>query len=111
VTDAELPVMTATSKTLSISVSGPVITALRPDRGPSFGFTPVEITGTGLSCPKGQAGCHVSVTFGGKQALVVLARADEIVVLDPSGRGKVTVTVTVGEVSSQGTAFTYELFL
>jgi hypothetical protein len=114
VTDSELPVMTATSKTLSISVSGPVITALRPDRGPSFGFTPVVITGTGLSCPAGQAGCHVKVSFGGKAAFVVFLRADEIVVLDPSGRGKVTVTVSVGEVSSQATAattFTYEVFL
>jgi hypothetical protein len=117
VTDAEFPAMKATSATLSISVSGPVISALRPDRGPSFGFTPVVITGTGLSCPAGQprrAGCRVKVAFGGKSALVVLARADVIFVIDPSGTGQVTVKVTVGGVSSPATAattFTYEVFL
>jgi hypothetical protein len=113
VTDSELPVMTATSQTLSISVAGPVITRLRPDRGPSFGFTAVVITGTGLSCPPRQAGCRVTVTFGGKRAFVMFARAHEIVVLDPSGRGKVTVTVSVDGVSSPATAattFTYERF-
>jgi hypothetical protein len=114
VTDDQSPPVTATSQTLSITVSGPVITKLQPDRGPSFGFTPVVITGTGLSCRAGQAGCHVKVTFGGKAAFVVFVRADEVVALDPSGRGTVTVTVTVGGVSSQATAataFTYEVFL
>ncbi len=101
-----------TTPTLSISVSGPVITKLQPDRGPSFGLTPVVITGTALSGPAGGRSCTVTVTFGGRRALVVLARADEIVRLDPSGRG--TVTVTVGGVSSQATAattFTYLRFL
>jgi len=114
VRDSELPVMTATSQTLSISVSGPVITALRPDSGPTFGDTPVLITGTGLSCPVGRARCRVSVTFGGKPAVVVGVRPDVILVVDPAGTGKVTVTVTAGGVSSRATAvtaFTYVRFL
>ena len=112
VTDAENPAMT-TSATFSISVSGPVITSLRPASGPAYGDTPVVISGTGLSCPAGQAGCRVSVTFGGKPAAVVLVRANEIFVIDPAGTGTVTVTVTVGGVSSQATAaaeFTYRGF-
>jgi polyisoprenoid-binding protein YceI len=114
VTDSESPAMTATSGTLSISVSGPVITAIRPDSGPSFGFTPVLITGTGLSCPAGDHSCRVTVTFGGRRALVALVRSGEIVALSPAGSGTVTVTVTVGGVSSQATAvttFTYVRFL
>jgi hypothetical protein len=112
VNDSESPPMTATSQTLSISVSGPVITELKPDSGPVYGDTPVVITGTGLSCPAGQAGCKVTVTFGGKPAIVELVRADEILVVSPaSGTNEtVTVTVTVGGVSSQATAadqFTY----
>ena len=107
VTDAEKPAMTA-STALSISVSGPVITSLRPDSGPTYGDTPVVITGTGLSCPAGRAGCRVSVTFGGKPALVEFDRANEILLVDPPGTGTVTVTVTVGGVSSQPTEFTYQ---
>ena len=113
VTDSESSKVTA-SATFSISVSGPVITGLRPDRGPSFGFTPVVITGTGLSCPAHQRGCKVTVTFGGRRALVVLVRATSIWVLTPPGTGTVTVTVTVGGVSSQATVvgrFTYLRFL
>ncbi len=112
VTDAETPAMT-TSATFSISVSGPVIASLRPASGPAYGGTPVVISGTGLSCPAGQAGCRVSVTFGGKPAAVVLVRANEIFVVDPPGTGTVTVIVTVGGVSSQATAaaeFTYRGF-
>ena len=59
VTDAESPAMTA-SQPLSISVSGPVITSLRPASGPTYGDTPVIITGTGLSCPPGVRGCTVT---------------------------------------------------
>jgi Putative Ig domain/IPT/TIG domain len=107
VTDAENPAMTA-SQTLSISVSGPVITAIRPDSGPVFGFTALEITGTGLSCPARQAGCKVTVTFGGKPAVVNPVRSDLILAVSPPGAkaGTVTVTVTVGGVSSQATAVT-----
>jgi Putative Ig domain/IPT/TIG domain len=105
VTDAESPAMTA-SAALSISVSGPVITSLRPDSGPTYGDTPVIISGTGLSCPAGAAGCRVSVTFGGKPALVEFVRPGEIGVVDPAGSGTVTVTVTVGGVSSQATTVT-----
>jgi hypothetical protein len=114
VTDSTSPATTATSQTLSISVSGPVITGLRPDRGPFFGSTPVLITGTGLSCPPFQRRCRVTVTFGQRRALVVLARPTRILVLAPAGSGTVPVTVTVGGVSSQATAattFTYLRFL
>jgi hypothetical protein len=113
VNDDESPPMTV-SQAFSISVSGPVITAIKPDSGPTYGDTPVIITGTGLSCPAGQAGCKVTVTFGGKPGLVELARADEILVYSPAGSGTVTVTVTVGGVSSQATAvttFTYKFVL
>jgi hypothetical protein len=110
VTDSENPAMTATA-TLWISVSGPVITALRPDSGPFFGLTPVLITGTGLSCPPGQRGCRVTVTFGQRRALVVLDRPTKIWVMSPAGSGTVTVTVTVGGVSSQPATFTYLWFL
>jgi Putative Ig domain/IPT/TIG domain len=111
VTDSQSPAMTA-SKTLSISVSGPVITAIRPDSGPVTGFTPLEITGTGLSCPARDTGCKVTVTFGGKPAVVNPVRSDLILADSPPGTraGTVTVTVTVGGVSSQATAatkFTY----
>jgi large repetitive protein len=109
VTDAENPAMTA-SAALSISVSGPVITSLRPASGPTYGDTPVVISGTGLSCPAGAAGCTVTVTFGGKPAVVEFVRPGEIGVISPPGSGTVTVTVTVGGVSSQATAadqFTY----
>jgi hypothetical protein len=111
VTDAESPAMTAT-QVLSISVSGPVITALRPDHGSSFGGTVVEITGTGLACPRHERfSCRVSVTFGGHRALVLFASSTAIWVIAPRGHGTVQVTVTVGGVSSQATAaglFTYE---
>ncbi len=106
VTDGEATV----SAPLSISVSGPVITALRPDTGPVYGDTPVIITATDLSCPAGQARCPLSVTFGGKPAVVEFVRGDDIYVVDPAGTGTVAVTVTVGGVSSQATAatkFTY----
>jgi hypothetical protein len=109
VTDAENPAMTA-SQPLSISVSGPVITSLRPASGPTYGDTPVIITGTGLSCPAGLRGCTVTVAFGGHPALVAFVRPGEIGVISPPGAGTVTVTVTVGGVSSQATAagrFTY----
>jgi hypothetical protein len=105
VTDAESPAMTA-SAALSISVSGPVITSLRPDSGPTYGDTPVIISGTGLSCPAGAPGCRVSVTFGGKPALVEFVGPGEIGVVDPAGSGTVAVTVTVGGVSSQATTVT-----
>ena len=113
VTDAESPAVTA-SQPLSISVSGPVITGLRPASGPTYGDTPVIITGTGLSCPAGVRGCTVTVTFGGHPALVAFVRPGEIGVISPPGSGTVTVTVTVGGVSSQATAsdrFTYVGFL
>jgi len=110
VTDAEDPAMTAT-KALSISVSGPVITALKPDSGPAFGYTGVRIIGTGLACPPGKLSCQVSVSFGGNLAQEIWVTPDEIWVVDPAGTGTVNVTVTVGGVSSQATAagkFTYE---
>ena len=113
VTDAENPAMTA-SATFSISVSGPVITALRPASGPTFGDTPVIITGTGLSCPAGVRGCTVTVTFGGHPAAVAFVRPGEIGVISPPGTGTVDVVVTVGGVSSQVTPadrFTYRGFL
>ncbi len=115
VTDAENPAMTAT-KTLSITVSGPVITAagasritvrrsgrrLRPDYlGPGYR----------LARATGSRSCRVSVSFGGHPALVVFVTPTEIAVVAPPGTGTVTVTVTVGGVSSQATAateFTYE---
>jgi Putative Ig domain/Glycine rich protein/IPT/TIG domain len=109
VTDAESPAMTA-SAALAITVSGPVITSLRPDSGPQYGDTPVIITGTGLSCPAGESGCKVTVTFGTHPALVEFVRTGEIGVVSPAGTGTVTVTVTVGGVSSQATEadqFTY----
>jgi hypothetical protein len=108
-TDSESPAMTA-SAALSVSVTGPVITELRPDSGPAYGRTPVIIVGTGLSCPRIAARCQVRVTFGGRPALVEFVRPGEIRVIDPAGSRTVTVTVTVGRVSSQATAateFTY----
>ena len=109
VTDAESPAVTA-SRALSISVSGPVVTALTLELGvPAY----VLITGTGLACPPGEPSCRVSVSFGDHRALVVFVRPTEIVVLLPAGSGTVTVTVTVGGVSSQATAateFTYRGF-
>jgi len=111
VTDAENPAMTA-AKTLSITVSGPVITALKPDHGLSFGGTLVQITGTGLACPRHERfSCRVSVTFGSHRAFVLFASPTAILVIAPSGHGTVQVTVTVGGVSSQATAaglFTYQ---
>ena len=110
VTDAESTPMTAT-KMLSISVSGPVISALKPDHGPSFGGTVVEITGTGLACPRHDRSCRVSVTFGGHRAFVLSASPPAILVIAPPGHGTVQVTVTVGGVSSQATTaglFTYQ---
>jgi len=111
VTDAENPAMTAT-KTLSITVSGPVITGLRPDHGPSFGGTLVQITGTGLACPRSERfSCRVSVTFGSHWAFVLFASSAAIWVIAPPGHGAVQVTVKVGGVSSQATAaglFTYQ---
>ena len=110
VTDSESPAVTAKA-TLSISVSGPVIAALRPDHGPSFGGSVVEITGTGLACPRHDRSCRVRVTFGGHRAFVLFASSTAIWVIAPPGRGTVQVTVTVGGVSSQATAagqYTYE---
>ena len=109
-TDAESPAMTAT-KTLSISVSGPVITRLRPDHGPTSGGTLVEITGTGLACPRHDRSCRVGVSFRGHRAPVLLASPGAVWVIAPPGRGTVQVTVEVGGVSSQATAagqFTYQ---
>ena len=113
VTDWESTPMTAT-KVLSISVSGPMISALRPDHGPSFGGTVVEISGTGLACPRHDRSCRVSVTFGGHRALVLFASSTAVLVIAPPGHGTVQVTVTVGGVSSQATAaglFTYQFEL
>jgi hypothetical protein len=112
VTDAEVPMMTAT-QALSITVIGPVITALRPDSGPTYGDTPVIITGTNLTCPAGAVGCHVSVTFGSNPATVAFVRSGEIGVISPPGTGTVTVTVTVNGASSAATPasqFTYTGF-
>jgi Putative Ig domain/IPT/TIG domain len=102
VRDSEHPRMTA-SAGLSISVSGPVITAVQPDNGPDFGGTPVMITGTGLACPPNDGSCTVQVTFGGHSAEVEWAHADQIAVISPPGTGTVTITVTVAGVSSQAT--------
>jgi len=102
VKDSEYPRMTA-SAVLSIAVSGPVITAVRPDNGPDFGGTPVMITGTGLSCPPNDGSCTVQVTFGGHSAEVEWAHPDQIAVVSPPGTGTVTITVTVAGVSSQAT--------
>ncbi len=112
VSDAESPAMTA-SAALSIAVSGPVITSLSPDHGPAYGDTPVRIFGSGLSCPAGERGCKVSVSFGGKAAVVILASPSLLEVVSPAGSGTVTVTVTAGGVSSQATTagqFTYAGF-
>ena len=116
VKDSQSPPMTDTSQPLSISVSGPVIAAIRPDSGPVTGFTALEITGTGLSCPARGAGCKVTVTFGGKPATANPVSSDEVLADSPPAAkaGTVTVTVTVGGVSSQATAateFTYLRFL
>jgi len=109
VTDSENPPMTAT-KMLSISVSGPVIAKLRPDHG--FGGSLVQVTGTGLSCPRAERfACRVSVSFGGHRALVLFASPTAVWVIAPRGHGLVQVTVTAGGVSSQATAaglFTYQ---
>jgi len=110
VTDAESPAMTATTL-LSISVSGPVIAGLRPDHGPSFGGTLVQITGSGLACPRFERFfCRVSVTFDSHRAFVLFATPTQILVIAPPGHGTVQVTVNVGGVSSQATSaglFTY----
>jgi len=96
-----------------ISYNAPVITGLNPDRGPSFGFTPVLITGTGLACPAHDYSCKVTVTFGARRALIVLDRPTKIWLLSPPGPGTVPVTATVDGVSSQATpaTFTYQRFL
>jgi hypothetical protein len=54
-----------------------LITWLNPDRGPSFGFTSVLVTGAGLACPAHDPGCKVTVTFGQRRALVVLDRGPD----------------------------------
>ena len=111
VTDAEDPAVTA-SQALSVSVSGPVITGLRPDHGTVFGGTAVTITGTGLACPAGSRSCAVTVSFGGHQAAFLLDTGTRIVLGSPPGAaGTVQVTVTMGGVSSQATPaglFTYQ---
>jgi hypothetical protein len=111
VTDAENPPMTATG-VLSITVSGPAVTGLRPGHGPSFGGSLVKITGTGLSCPRHQGfSCRVGVSFGGHRAFIQFTSPTAIWVIAPPGRGTVPVTVNVGGVSSQATAagqFTYD---
>jgi len=61
VTDSQSPAVTA-SQALSISVSGPVVTALSPDHGSQFGAG-VRIRGTGLACPPGSRSCRVSPKF------------------------------------------------
>ncbi len=96
-----------------ISYASPVVTGVRPDRGPQFGGTLVRITGTGLACPPHHRSCRVSVSFGGHRAFVLLASPATILVISPPGSGTVDVIVTVGGVSSQATAadqFTYVRF-
>jgi hypothetical protein len=111
VTDAQSPAVTA-RQALSISVSGPVITGLRPDHGTVFGGTAVTITGTGLACPAGSRSCTVTVTFGATRASFLFSSSTRILLGSPPGSvGTVQVTVTVGGVSSQATAaglFTYQ---
>jgi hypothetical protein len=113
VPDPTLPADADGNGQATITYTAPVITGLTPDRGPSFGFTPVLITGAGLACPAGDRSCQVTVTFGGRRALVVLDRPTKIWVLSPPGSGTVPVTVTVSGVSSQATpaTFTYQRFL
>jgi hypothetical protein len=111
VTDSETPPVSVT-KVFSISVSGPVVTAVRPNHGSEFGATGVRIIGTGLACPRNERSCQVSVTFGGKAAEAVFwVTPTLILAVSPPGTGTVDVIVTVGGVSSEATAadhFTYE---
>jgi hypothetical protein len=98
VADSESPAMTA-SQALSITVSGPVVTRVRPDHGSRSGGTPVAISGTGLACPRHDPACRVSVSFGSHRAFVLFALPALI--------------VTVGGVRSQASAadqFTYLRF-
>jgi Putative Ig domain/IPT/TIG domain len=113
VTDSETTPHSVTSGWLSITVSGPVVTGVRPHVGPAFGHTPVRITGSGLSCPRFGPFCRVSVTFGGRQGRVLFASPNLIVAISPRGIGRVDVIVTVGGVHSQAHPadhFTYLLF-
>ena len=90
--------MTA-SQALSITLSGPVVTRVRPDHGSRSGGTPVAISGTGLACPRHDPACRVSVSFGSHRAFVLFALPALI--------------VTVGGVRSQASAadqFTYLRF-
>ena len=64
-TDSETTPQSVTSGWLSITVSGPAVTGVRPHVGPAFGHTPVRITGSDLSCPRFDPFCRVSATFGG----------------------------------------------
>ncbi|MGH3238146.1 MAG: IPT/TIG domain-containing protein, partial [Streptosporangiaceae bacterium] len=113
VTDSESPPVTVT-RALSITVSGPEVSKVTPDRGPRFGRTLVRISGTGLACPRHDRSCRVSVFFGSHRAhLLFFATARTIWVISPPGAGTVDVTVTVGGVTSQSTPadrFTYLKF-
>ncbi len=100
VADSEPSPLTAT-KVLSIAVSGPAVTGVQPHSGPAHGDTPVRITGTGLSCPRFDRFCQVSVTFGGRPSRVFFASPNLILAFSPPGSGTVDVIVTVGGVHSQ----------
>ena len=100
VADSEPTPQTA-AKWFAITVSGPVVTGVRPHSGPAYGDTPVRITGYGLACPRFDRFCRVSVTFGGHPARVFFASPNLILAVSPPGSGTVDVIVTVRGVHSQ----------
>ena len=109
VTDSSSPAETATSVSLSITISpasaGPTVTKVTPNTGPTFGFTLVRIDGTnfipaGTHCFSWNPSCGVTVKFGTHAAFVLYATATSIWVLSPAGTGTVDVTVIVKGLTS-----------
>jgi hypothetical protein len=89
------------TRALTIWVSGPVIGKMVV--GELCGRTVEQIYGSGLSGPAKHREYRVSVRFGSHLGRLVSASPNAIVVVPPSGRGTVQVTVTVDGVSSQAT--------
>ncbi len=118
-TDSSSPAQTATSISLSITVSaasaGPMVRKVTPNSGPMFGFTLLRIDGAkfipaGTHCFFWNRSHGVSVKFGTHAVLVLYATATSVWVLSPAGTGTVDVTVTVkGHASPTSPAdhFTY----
>jgi hypothetical protein len=80
--------------TVASAITGPTVTNVFPNVGPTFGFSLVIISGKNLG-PNGFFPRGVKVHFGARAATVLFDAGTWLGVLTPPGNGEVQVTVRV----------------